>query len=115
LAAHTPNTIVEIPALQMNLQRSALRGYAENREEWRLGVCGLGAPVFDARGWPVAAVGMSVPAIRCNRAQARTLADQLLICAAAASVALGFVPDRSTDCVPSIRPVRTPRRLHATS
>jgi DNA-binding IclR family transcriptional regulator len=111
LQAHTPKTITDLPTLQADLQRSALRGYAENREEWRLGVCGLGAPVFDARGWPVAAVGMSVPALRCNRAQARALAELLGPCAAAASSALGFVPDLS----PTPRPERTPRRPHVTA
>ena len=54
-------------------ERTRVRGYAENREEWRLGVCGLGAPVFDARGVPVAAVGMSVPSIRFTRVQAQGL------------------------------------------
>jgi len=122
LVAHTPNTLTDIAALQIDLQRSALRGYAENREEWRLGVCGLGAPLFDARGWPVAAVGMSVPATRCNRTQARALAEQLLACAAAASGALGFNPEHGADRGPSPRhpprhsprPARTPRRLHET-
>ena len=115
LVAHTPNSITDIAALQDDLRRSALRGYAENREEWRLGVCGLGAPVFDARGCPVAAVGMSVPAIRCNRAQSRALAEQLLACAAAASGALGFVPDRGTDHGAPPRPTRAPRRQHETA
>jgi DNA-binding IclR family transcriptional regulator len=112
LVAHTPHSITSIAALQADLQRSALRGYAENREEWRLGVCGLGAPLFDARGWPVAAVGISVPAIRCNRTQARALAEKLLACAAAASSALGFIPDRGTDRGVPPRPVRPQRRLH---
>ena len=119
LVAHTPNTLTDIAALQLDLQRSAVRGYAENREEWRLGVCGLGSPVFDVRGWPVVAVGMSVPASRCNRTQARALAEQLMGCAAAASSALGFNPDRGADRGPSScqppRPARTQRRLHETA
>lgn len=90
LVLHTPNTITDAAALEADLARSRERGWAENREEWRLGVCGLGAPVFDARGEAVAAVGMSVPSIRFARAQARVLAEQLLACAAEASAALGY-------------------------
>lgn len=90
LAAHTPNTITDLAALEADLAASRERGWAENRQEWRLGVCGLGAPVFDARGEPVAAVGMSVPSIRFGRAHARALAEQLLACAGEASAALGY-------------------------
>lgn len=90
LQPHTPNTITDFDALQAELARTRTRGWAENREEWRLGVCGLGAPVFNARGEPVAAVGMSVPSIRFARAQARALAEQLTTCARDASKTLGF-------------------------
>ena len=90
LAAHTPHTITDLEALRAELERTRARGWAENREEWRLGVCGLGAPVFDARGQPVAAVGMSVPSIRFARAQARTLAAAVQVCARDASLALGW-------------------------
>jgi len=93
LVAHTPNSITDFDALRAELLRTRSRGYAENREEWRLGVCGLGVPLFNARGEPVAAVGMSVPSIRFTRAQARVLAGQLLGCARDASAALGYRAD----------------------
>ena len=103
LRAHTPNSIVDFDTLQRELAKTAVRGYAENREEWRLGVCGLGVPVFDARGIPVAAVGMTVPSIRFGRAKARSLAAQLMACARDASEALGF---RSPSGTVRIHPVR---------
>jgi DNA-binding IclR family transcriptional regulator len=90
LVAHTPHSIVDFDALNAELENTRARGYAENREEWRLGVCGLGVPVFDARGAAVAAVGMSVPSIRFARTQARGLADQIMACARDASTTLGF-------------------------
>lgn len=90
LVAHTPNSIVDIDALQADLVRTHKRGFAENREEWRLGVCGLGAPVFNARGEAVAALGMSVPSIRFARAHARELAEQVMACAHEASSTLGY-------------------------
>ena len=90
LVAHTPHSIVDITRLQAELERTRRQGHAENREEWRLGVCGLGAPVFNALGEPVAAVGMSMPAIRFSRGQVRILADLVLACARDASLTLGW-------------------------
>ena len=90
LVAHTPNTITDFKRLDAEMQRVRDNGFAENREEWRLGVCGLGAVLRDARGEAVAAVGMSVPSIRFARTQARQLTAALLGCAAEASTALGF-------------------------
>ena len=92
LKPHTPHSLTDHAALQAELRRTRERGYAENREEWRLGVCGLGAPVFNARGEPVAAIGISVPSIRFSRAQVRALADGLVATVAAASRTLGFSP-----------------------
>jgi DNA-binding IclR family transcriptional regulator len=106
LVAHTPNTHTEFDALAADLQRCRARGVAENREEWRLGVCGLGAVLRNARGEAVAAVGMSVPSIRFARSQARQLTDQLLACAAEASAALGF----RTHHAPVMSPAPTKRR-----
>jgi len=96
LRAHTPHTITDFEALQAELARTRARGWAENREEWRLGVCGLGAPVFNARGEPIAAIGMSVPSIRFTRAKARALVEQLTDCARDASRALGYSPEGGT-------------------
>ena len=90
LVPHTPNSITDFDALVLELQRTRTCGYAENREEWRLGVCGLGVPLFNARGEAVAAVGMSVPTIRFSRHQAQAFARQLMACARDASTALGY-------------------------
>jgi len=90
LIAHTPHTLTTVQALQADLAAARARGWASNAEEWRLGVCGLGAAVFNARGQAVAAVGMSVPAMRCAAAQASALALPLLQCAAQASASLGW-------------------------
>jgi len=111
LQPHTPNSIVDFAALHAELARTAARGYAENREEWRLGVCGLGAPIFDTRGEPVCAIGMSVPSIRFGRAHARELAQALLAAARDASIALGFRPlgSRATEIALDRTPSRKPR------
>lgn len=98
LIAHTPNSITDFDVLHEELQRIRKRGYADNREEWRLGVCGLGVPAFNARRQAVAAVGLSVPAIRFSRSQARAFAEQLLDCGRDASATLGF--DRRCTAFP---------------
>ncbi|MDE2503006.1 MAG: IclR family transcriptional regulator [Burkholderiales bacterium] len=90
LAAHTPHTLIDLPALMADLEQVRERGYSENRQEWRLGVCGLGAPVFNARSEPVVAVGISLPAIRYTRAHARRISASLLDCAGRCSQALGW-------------------------
>lgn len=107
LQPHTPNTITDIDVLQADLARTRARGWAENREEWSLGVCGLGAPVFNARGEAVVAVGMSVPSIRFTRGQARALAEQLAACARDASQTLGYRPEG--EAAPP-RPITSNRR-----
>lgn len=92
LQQYTPNTLTDIDKLGADIVQVRRRGWAENREEWRLGVCGLGAAVLNARGEAVAAVGMSVPAIRFTRARARDLAKQVCNCALQSSEALGYHP-----------------------
>ncbi|MEO7128860.1 MAG: IclR family transcriptional regulator [Rhodoferax sp.] len=90
LVAHTPNSITDFDTLHAELGQTRKRGYAQNLEEWRRGVCGLGVPLFNARGDAVAAVGMSIPAIRFTDAVARAFSDQLMACARDASTALGY-------------------------
>lgn len=96
LQAYTPNTNIRFDSLHTELALTRARGWAENREEWRTGVCGLGAPVFNARSEPVAAIGMSVPTIRFSRTKARALTDRLTACARDASQTLGYNPKGET-------------------
>jgi IclR family KDG regulon transcriptional repressor len=106
LKAHTPNSLTSFSALQADLRRTRERGHAENREEWRLGVCGLGAPVFNACGDAVAAIGISAPSIRFARARVRDLVQSLKAAAADASRTLGFSPAPA----PAVLPFNTRRR-----
>jgi IclR family transcriptional regulator, KDG regulon repressor len=89
LPAHTKNSITRFVDLEEELTKIRARGYAENREEWRMGVCGLGAVVWNAAGKPVAAIGMSVPSIRFSKKQVAEHAAQLLACVARANDVLG--------------------------
>ncbi len=90
LEAHTPHTLTDWTKLSHELGKAREQGWAKNQQEWRLGVCGLGAPVFNAQGEAVAAVGMSVPSIRFNRTQVKELVRQVCRCAEQASSVLGY-------------------------
>jgi DNA-binding IclR family transcriptional regulator len=58
---HTDNTHVSIPALKQELADIARIGYAMNRGEWRQGIGGIAAPVFNGLDKVVAALGISGP------------------------------------------------------
>jgi IclR family transcriptional regulator, KDG regulon repressor len=92
LKSHTKNSLTDFALLEKELEKIRARGYAENREEWRIGVCGLGAVVSNAAGKPVAAIGMSVPSIRFSKKQVAEHAAQLLRSVAQANTALGGGP-----------------------
>jgi IclR family KDG regulon transcriptional repressor len=92
LTAHTPKSHQSYDALLSDLREIRTRGYAFNREEWRLGVCGLGAPIFDSQGRLVAALGMSVPSIRFISRRVSSLAAALCRAASTTSAALGHEP-----------------------
>jgi IclR family transcriptional regulator, KDG regulon repressor len=89
LLPHTKNSLTDFALLEKELEKIRARGYAENREEWRIGVCGLGAVVSNAAGKPVAAIGMSVPSIRFSKKQVAEHAAQLLRCVSLANTTLG--------------------------
>lgn len=108
LAAHTPNSITDPVRLAAELSAARQNGFAVNREEWRQGVCGLGSAVRNARGEPVAAIGISVPAMRFGKAQAQALAQALQAAALQAEQILGYRPEAATER--SARPLTTPRR-----
>ena len=64
LEKYTPNTITSARALRKELETIRRIGYSVNRGEWRESVCGIAAPIRDASGEVVAAVGISGPAER---------------------------------------------------
>lgn len=93
-ARATAKTVADLEALRTQLARARQDGYAVNREEWRIGVSGLGAPIFDAQGQPIAAVGLSAPSARLDAARMRELGAMLVATANSISLALGGGPSR---------------------
>lgn len=64
LERHSPNTIVAPEAMRLTLAQVRDNRYAINRGEWREQVSGVGAPVWNADDFPIAAIGISGPAAR---------------------------------------------------
>ena len=90
LTRHTAATIVDCPALKAELATIRRTGYAINRGEWREGVGGLAAVVFDGLEKPVAALGISGPLERLNSERVQDLAPLLMNSAAELSRAMGY-------------------------
>lgn len=74
LVQHTRLTHVSVESLRVELDAVVHDGVAANRGEWRDGVGGIAAPVFNGFGRVVAALGISGPLDRLNteRCQAMT-------------------------------------------
>ena len=81
LHRHTERTIHHPRRFLEAMQRVRRDGYAVNRGEWRLGVNGVAAGIFDSQGMAVASIGISGPDTRLRTARMRALAPA--VCEAA--------------------------------
>lgn len=94
LAAFTPHTITSPVVLERELRATRERGYALNREEYRPGSGGVAAPVFDASGQPVAAIGIAAAVDRLGSERIPALARAVIAAAHDVSIRLGWPPSR---------------------
>lgn len=90
LPAITPRTITDATRLQAHLADVCASGYAFDDEENEPGVRCLAAPVYDAQGQVIAALGLSGPTVRVTDAHVEALAAQVIASARAFSMALGY-------------------------
>lgn len=90
LVAYTPQTITAPEALAEELAQVRRQGFAVNRGEWRASVCGVAAPIRDATGAVVAAIGISGPAERLPAAGLDAFAPNVVAAAEEISRCLGF-------------------------
>lgn len=89
LLGFTPRTLTTRADLQAALADVRARGYAVNWGEWRDRVRGVAAPIRDARGQVVAAIGISGPAERLTRARIAEVTPCVVAAAREVSIALG--------------------------
>lgn len=89
-AARTPNTITDPKALARLLDEVRQNGYAVDDEESEIGMRGLAAPVRDATGRVIAAVGLSAPMQRLTKKDLRKLVPQVVATADGISARMGY-------------------------
>jgi DNA-binding IclR family transcriptional regulator len=87
----TPLTMTRRRDIERDLEETRERGYAVNRGEFRLGVCGIAAPVRDRTQGVVASVGVWGAEKNILGARREELANATLIAAREISRELGFV------------------------
>ena len=93
LIARTPQTITKPVALDKLLAGVAQTGYAVDDEESDAGMRGLAAPIRDASGTVIAAVGLAGPVQRLSKKNLRSYTPWVLHAAQAISTRLGYRPD----------------------
>jgi DNA-binding IclR family transcriptional regulator len=98
---YTEHTVGSIDQLLSELAAIRLRGWGEDHQEYVLGVHCVAAPVRDHTGAVVAAISVSVPAIRFSREHRKAALDALLDASAALSARLGAPAGLSTRFGPS--------------
>lgn len=89
LKAFTTQTIAEPAQLRAELETIRAKGYALNRGEWREGVFGIAAPIWDATGSVVGAIGISGPGARFRLRQTKIWAGLVIEAADVISRRLG--------------------------
>jgi IclR family transcriptional regulator, KDG regulon repressor len=90
LEKFTDATITKPQRLMADLQEIRRTGIAIQREEWRLGVTGIGAPIFDGTGRVIAGLGITAPAARFTAKKCKELGPLVRRFALRASHQLGY-------------------------
>lgn len=88
-APRTPKTLTDKAMITRLLQKIRTQGFAVDDEESEVGMRGIAAPIFDARGLAVASVGVVGPVQRFTAPRQRALAAMVAATAQAISAHLG--------------------------
>ena len=98
----TPNTVVDPDLLLTELAQIRRNGISISRGAWQPGVDGIAAPIRDATGHVVAALGISGPAIRLRSKECARYTPLVADAAAKISRALGYAAPRASARGPKI-------------
>jgi DNA-binding IclR family transcriptional regulator len=90
LAPNTPRSITEAATLRSHLELVVSRGWALDDEEFAQGLRCMAAPVYDASGDVVAAVGLSGPTNRVTQERVDALAERVRWASTTLSEQLGY-------------------------
>ncbi|HXG02988.1 MAG TPA: IclR family transcriptional regulator [Candidatus Binatia bacterium] len=109
LTRYTEYTITSREAFLAHLEQVRRQGYAVDNQEHRLTIRCVGAPIFDHRGQPVAAISIAGPVFRLSVRRIREVAELVREAARKISQALGHAGSGSAP--PEAPPrARWPRR-----
>jgi len=87
---HTPRTIVALSTMEREFARIRRQGYAIDDVEFEDGVRCVGAPIFDHRGTPIAAISVSAPLSRMPLARTHEVGAMVRDGVASISRAMGW-------------------------
>lgn len=90
----TPLTQKKITEIKMELESTRIRGVGYSNDESIPGIVGIAAPVFNATGSPVAALGIGIPTQQMKGRDAGPLEKAVREAAARLSVQLGCAPTK---------------------
>ena len=88
----TPETITDVEALRADIGATRARGYAMSIGERSSWAAAVAAPIFDRRGWPIAALSVSGPTQRLAAGGLKELGGQVIKVAQQISTTLGYTP-----------------------
>lgn len=96
LLPQTPATITSPARFMLEIDKIRRNGYAINQGEWREGVYGVAAPIFDSIGHAIAAIGLSGPASRFKLQKIKKFSGLLIQAAHEITTSLGGTVSHQT-------------------
>ncbi len=88
---YTPNTITDIREFKRYLRVVRRQGWAMDNEEYQLGHSCVGAPVYDYRGTPVAAISASGSISQLTDSNLESVIEEVKQAAASLSRKMGYI------------------------
>jgi IclR family acetate operon transcriptional repressor len=86
----TDHTLVTLSQLKREVELTLKRGYSLDNEEFNLGVRCLAAPVFDADGVVIAAIGITAATVRFTKERISEIATKVRAVAGELSALMGY-------------------------
>lgn len=108
LHTYSSGTLTTWPSLQRELALSAERQYAVDNEEHEIGRRCVAAAIFDHRGSPIAAIGITGSSQRLSLERCHLLAPEVIAAAARITAKLGSLPPTDDIQLTRNRPIETP-------
>lgn len=78
LAPYTPATITDADKLNSEIEKSKIRGYAIDDEEFSAGIRCVAVPIYSVKGEMVAAVGVSGPSARIDADRLKKFGEMVI-------------------------------------